>query len=159
MAGPWDDTRVERLIQLWNDGHSASKIAAFIGDVSRNAVIGKVHRLGLTGRHSTRPPTTLFYTSHKLPKPAQINCAAKPMVAKYAPGPAGGITFAQLEEGMCKFPIGDPKDDGFCFCGAGRPFGTPYCDHHTAIAHNKCRPTGASNYFTLGGCGTKKKAA
>ena len=52
--GPgWTDTRTERLKALWADGRSASEIAGLLGEVTRNAVIGKVHRLGLAGRKTT----------------------------------------------------------------------------------------------------------
>ncbi len=51
----WTDERVEQLKKLWEDGLSASQIAAELGSITRNAVIGKVHRLGLSGRAKSPP--------------------------------------------------------------------------------------------------------
>jgi GcrA cell cycle regulator len=52
------------------------------------------------------------------------------------PAPEGVITLAELKECMCHWPIGDPKEEGFHFCGRRKSFGVPYCAHHAAIAYN-----------------------
>lgn len=172
---------------FWDEGKSASQIAALLGGVSRNAVIGKLHRLGLAGRNSTyRKParpgfsdlkpqsfhrdswkrtandTALFRPVPKPPRPSQINCAAKPAVAKYTPGPIGGVTFADLEHGMCKYPLWERLDEAKRFCGSSvlktdtRTY--PYCEHHAAIAYNKWVPTGRSDPFKFGNPEAKKAA-
>ena len=80
--GPgWTDTRIERLKQLWADGRSASDIAALLGGVTRNAVIGKVHRLGLPGRTTPASPPPLPPIDRDAP-----SCACRPH-ALYGPPP------------------------------------------------------------------------
>jgi GcrA cell cycle regulator len=85
---------------------SASEIADTLGDVTRNAVIGKAHRLGLSGRPS-------------------------PIKKK----PTRGATILALTERMCKWPVGDPKHADFHFCGKTAQAGMPYCAEHAAIAY------------------------
>jgi GcrA cell cycle regulator len=157
----WTDERVELLKKFWADGLSASQIATQLGEVTRNAVIGKVHRLGLAGRATTsrarsqRPRTNVALFP---PRPAQVqfrtfgNTALKALpqpqerkVATVIPmralpeleaAPDGLITLAELKESMCHWPIGDPMEEGFHFCGRRKSFGVPYCEHHSAIAYN-----------------------
>lgn len=102
----WTDERVERLRELWGQGVSASEIADMLGDVTRNAVIGKAHRLGLSGRPS-------------------------PIKKK----PVRGATILNLTERMCKWPVGDPKHADFHFCGKPAHPGLPYCAEHAAVAY------------------------
>ncbi len=104
-TGTWTEERVERLKELWSQGMSASEIAQMLGDVTRNAVIGKAHRLGLSGR------------------PSPIRKKSK------------GVTILDLTERMCKWPIGDPKHADFRFCGKPSVPGMPYCPEHCAMAY------------------------
>jgi len=106
----WTEERVEQLRQLWSQGKSASEIADTLGDVTRNAVIGKAHRLGLSGRPS-------------------------PIKKK----PTRGATILSLTERMCKWPVGDPKHPDFHFCGHGALPGLPYCSHHAAQAYQPAK--------------------
>lgn len=113
----WTDERVQVLRQLWGTGKSASEIAEMLGGVSRNAVIGKAHRLGLSGR----------------PSPIRKKPEAPP-----APEPVvGGATILSLTDRMCKWPIGDPKKAGFHFCGRPALPGQPYCAEHAAMAYQQ----------------------
>jgi GcrA cell cycle regulator len=158
----WTNERVELLRQLWAEGLSASQIATRLRDVSRSAVIGKVHRLGLAGRATTsrvrtsrprsnialfpaRPPQAPHLAlANPAPKPAPqpqqrkaaaiIPLRALPVVDE--PTPEGPLKLIDLKDGMCHWPIGDPMEDGFHFCGRRRSFATPYCEHHAAIAYN-----------------------
>ena len=157
----WTDERVELLKKLWADGLSASQIATKLGEVTRNAVIGKVHRLGLAGRATTsrirtaRPRTnialfparsaqaqyrTFGNTALKtVPQPQEKKAAAVvPLrgLPELEPAPQGRITLAELKETMCHWPEGDPMEEGFHFCGRRKAFGVPYCEHHAAIAYN-----------------------
>lgn len=102
----WTDERIQRLKDLWSQGLSASEIAETLGEVSRNAVIGKAHRLGLSGRPS-------------------------PIKKK----PVKGATILSLTERMCKWPVGDPKHQDFHFCGKPSLAGLPYCAEHAALAY------------------------
>lgn len=169
MASTWTDDRIEHLKMLWSDGKSASQIAALLGETTRNAVIGKIHRLGLIGRKGAprkpalyRPASresTLLYTIPRPPKLSQINCAVKATVAKYVAGPLGGVTFADLEPGMCKFPLGNLHDKPERFCGASvlktatRVY--PYCAECAAKAYRSAT-SGVASYY---GLITSRKAA
>src|SRR3954447_5323828 len=123
----WTDERVETLKKLWQEGHSASQIAKQLGGVTRNAVIGKVHRLGLSGRAAPSQPTRPVF---KAPRPARPVVAVQPVQRRaleaIAPAPAprppawieepGTATVLTLGAHMCKWPIGDPSTDSFTFC-------------------------------------------
>lgn len=144
----WTDERVELLKKLWQDGLSASQIAKQLGGVTRNAVIGKVHRLGLSGRATPSKPAR---TTFKAPRPARPAAApsaprriAEPLSAHHpqqAPTPVryvdeapGTATVLTLGAHMCKWPIGDPSLDTFTFCGRRSGEG-PYCHEHSQVAY------------------------
>ena len=132
----WSETRVTTLSQLWRDGLSASQIAKQLGGVTRNAVIGKVHRLGLSGRAAASAPARAPRTATPRPtRPRRVALAApavrKPPVLAYAPAPEGpGLIgdMALLGAHVCKWPIGDPKSPDFSFCG--RQADGRYCAAH-----------------------------
>ena len=182
----WTDERVDKLKDLWGEGMSASQIAKVLGGVTRNAVIGKVHRLGLSNRGAApgaqpvaeepkpaekpaartaapRPAKAEAEPAHSAPEPAdepEVPAAAAPRTAPVvrdptlprAPGlptpeeAAARATLAEIEkmarkldllsltERTCKWPIGDPTEESFHFCGLPSVTGKPYCEHHVAIA-------------------------
>ncbi len=145
----WTDERVEMLKKLWQDGLSASQIAKQLGGVTRNAVIGKVHRLGLSGRAAPSKPARPAF---KAPRPQRapvhaaaprrvVAPAATPVAVAQAPTPVryvdeapGSATVLTLGAHMCKWPIGDPSTDGFTFCGRRQSAG-PYCVEHAQVAY------------------------
>lgn len=151
----WTDERVELLTKLWGDGLSASQIAAELGNVTRNAVIGKVHRLGLSGRakatrsapvRSRRPRAapraggyrTMGNTALKAETalaPAARPAPAPAPVAELVVPPEEGKSILELNEHTCKWPIGDPGRDDFYFCGRSSETGLPYCAHHARVAY------------------------
>lgn len=136
----WSETRVTALSQLWRDGLSASQIARQLGGVTRNAVIGKVHRLGLSGRAAASAPSRAPRTATPRPtRPRRVAVAApaarrppaQPPAQDYAPAPEGpGLIgdMALLGPHVCKWPIGDPKSPDFSFCG--RQADGRYCAAH-----------------------------
>lgn len=136
----WSETRVTTLSQLWLDGLSASQIAKQLGGVTRNAVIGKVHRLGLSGRAAASAPARAPRTATPRPKrPHRVAAAAPPLgksparspVQAFALTPEGpGLIgdMAHLGAHACKWPIGDPRDLDFSFCG--RQADGRYCAAH-----------------------------
>ncbi len=151
----WNDERVELLKKLWAEGLSASQIAGRIGAVTRNAVIGKVHRLGLSGRATTtrmkshRPRTRQVVAKRPVPaaKPRFANVGNTALRALYqdaepyvAPMEELDIPMAErksiqsLDECSCRWPIGDPQDAGFHFCGKNKVPGLPYCEFHARRA-------------------------
>ena len=140
----WTDERVELLKKLWQDGLSASQIAKQLGGVTRNAVIGKVHRLGLSGRAApSKPQRTVF----KAPRPARPTAMVvtaprrmsdssptPPTPVRYIDERPGTATVLTLGAHMCKWPIGDPALDNFTFCGRRSDEG-PYCHEHAEVAY------------------------
>ena len=142
----WTDERVEMLKRLWLEGLSASQIAKQLGGVTRNAVIGKVHRLGLSGRATPSKPARPVFKAPRPARPAAVAPSAprriaEPVVAAPAPRPVryepeapGSATVLTLGAHMCKWPIGDPASENFTFCGR-RVHDGPYCNDHAAIAY------------------------
>lgn len=158
----WTNERVELLKKLWGEGLSASQIAGELGGVTRNAVIGKVHRLGLSGRAKSssstakpRRPRTASPAAQNTPKKPQAQPTTHGSAALKmdpAPAPVAKIqpeaepiaelvpiskraTILTLTERTCKWPIGDPATDDFYFCGRQSDAGVPYCAHHCKIAY------------------------
>ena len=161
----WTDERVELLRRLWTEGLSASQIAAKLAQgVTRNAVIGKVHRLNLSGRApqprsaTPRAPRKQREPSHPgraigMPSmPSSGNHALKALPRPQpSPRPAalpeplpvrlvdlakgGRVTILHLSDKTCKWPIGDPGHEEFCFCGHGPREGSPYCEYHARLAY------------------------
>jgi GcrA cell cycle regulator len=145
----WTDERVEMLKKLWLDGLSASQIAKQLGGVTRNAVIGKVHRLGLSGRATPSQPQRPAFKAPRTTRPA---IAAPPRrepaaptvpVAVFYPEEPGSATVLTLGAHMCKWPIGDPSTDGFTFCGRRSNDG-PYCVEHARVAYQPQQKKGRS---------------
>ncbi len=147
----WTDERVELLKKLWADGLSASQIAAELGGITRNAVIGKVHRLGLSGRAkspSSSAPRARKPRSHilRVARPQMRGNNALALAYEMEPEPeieaydnvipmGQRRTLLELTEDTCRWPIGDPSNPEFYFCG-GKPIPSlPYCSHHSRIAY------------------------
>jgi len=141
----WTDERVSTLKKLWLEGLSASQIAKQLGGVTRNAVIGKVHRLGLSGRAAPSQPTRPAFKPQRVARPAIS--APQPIrravaVAPQPPEPVvrrveepGSATVLTLGAHMCKWPIGDPSTEGFSFCGRRTGEDGPYCNEHARVAY------------------------
>ena len=150
MTAGWTEDRVGTLKKLWLEGQSASQIAKQLGGgVTRNAVIGKVHRLGLSGRATpSQPARTTFRTTRPRPaaaapqapsaprriEAAQPRPAAAPAVPAPMPDLPGTATVMTLGAHMCKWPIGDPSSREFSFCGRRASEGV-YCVEHARVAY------------------------
>jgi GcrA cell cycle regulator len=149
----WNDERVDVLKKLWADGLSASQIAGRLGGVTRNAVIGKVHRLGLSGRATTsrmksHRPRVRVQGARRLMKTRLPGAAAtSPLRTLYLtdepyvpPAEELVIPLAErkyiqtLTESCCRWPIGDPQQPEFHFCGKAKIPGLPYCEAHARRA-------------------------
>jgi GcrA cell cycle regulator len=155
----WNDERVDLLKKLWSDGLSASQIAGRLGGVTRNAVIGKVHRLGLSGRATTsrmksHRPRARSQASKRLMKPRFANLG-NPALRQlylgdsepYAPSaeelvipPNERRSIQTLTEASCRWPIGDPQQSEFHFCGRKKVLGLPYCEFHARRAFQPPQP-------------------
>jgi GcrA cell cycle regulator len=153
----WTEERVELLRKLWSDGLSAAQVAAELGSgITRNAVIGKIHRLGLAERAKTssaprprapRAPRTqteevcaqgaavMGNVALALSPNTFVALAPRPDEENVVPISAR-VTLMELRESMCRWPLGDPSATEFRFCGAKSPAGSgPYCCHHASIAY------------------------
>ncbi len=147
----WTDERVEMLKKLWADGLSASQIAAVLGGVTRNAVIGKVHRLGLSGRAKSassgvprqrKPRTHMLRVARPASRGSNALALAYDMDSEPEPELIDNIipigqrrTLLELNESTCRWPIGDPATPDFFFCG-GKPLTSlPYCHYHSRVAY------------------------
>ena len=157
MTWIWTDERVEQLKKLWSDGLSASQIAAAFGGITRNAVIGKVHRLGLSGRAKSpssgapRPRKPRAAASYA--RPARTVTRGNTALATHAlayfdvevePEPelidniipiGQRCSILELNEAKCHWPIGDPGAPDFFFCGGRSVSSRPYCAYHCRIAY------------------------
>lgn len=199
----WTDERIQLLKQYWEEGRSASQIAELLGEgLSRNAVIGKAHRLGLSsrpsplksgdGKEAARPATRA--ARHSRDKPAAATAspaapkaapvaaaparseparpvpapavspepsAAQALPAKPLPAPrptaartakGGKVTLLDLNDRICRWPIGHPDEADFHFCGKPVSPGFPYCGDHCLLAYQaqmprKDRPAGPPRPF------------
>ncbi|MEQ9143189.1 MAG: GcrA family cell cycle regulator [Parvibaculaceae bacterium] len=153
----WTEERVELLKKLWAEGLSASQVAKQLGGVTRNAVIGKIHRLGLSGRATTNraPRARPAAPRAAAPRPQQT-AAPRPVETKAEPAdlsepepqadlpvelePGKRATVLTLTEHTCKWPIGDPGTDEFHFCGRGADASMPYCAEHARLAYQPVQP-------------------
>lgn len=157
----WTDERVELLRKLWAEGLSASQIANQLGGVSRNAVIGKVHRLKLSGRgraSAAQPrakktpaagPAKSAAARPARPIAASVGATALAIqfdaepVARQALRPSTDVvvpmsrnlSLIQLTERTCKWPNGDPLAEDFSFCGNEAGESGPYCSYHARVAY------------------------
>jgi GcrA cell cycle regulator len=148
----WTDERVETLKKLWGDGLSASQIAAELGGITRNAVIGKVHRLGLSGRaksaNSAAPRPRKPRSQHmmRVSRPAmrgntalaqafEYEVEAEPEMVENVIPLGQRRTLLELTEDTCRWPIGDPGSADFYFCGGQAPTVGPYCAYHSRLAY------------------------
>jgi GcrA cell cycle regulator len=136
----WTDERVELLKKLWADGLSASQIAGELGGITRNAVIGKVHRLGLSGRAkspSSSAPRVRKPRSHmmRVSRTSMRGNTALALAFENIIPIGQRRTLLELNEDTCRWPIGDPASAEFFFCG-GKPLtGLPYCSYHSRVAY------------------------
>ena len=190
----WTDERIERLKKMWTDGATASQIADELGGVSRNAVIGKAHRLGLEQRpspvkHEEKEKKAAPAPSAKAAAKPEAPAAARPVSAapthqvtpqrplppemqyrsigpggfirqgpgeqqapippapprrlvpaKPSPEVADKTSLLELNDRICKWPIGHPGEPDFHFCGEAANPGFPYCVQHCGVAYQAQLP-------------------
>ena len=150
----WTDERVTLLRKLWVEGKTAKEIASVLGNgITRNAVIGKAHRLKLSGRVSPAQQNDKIKPRQKVDRAVMKNRKVIHVDVAQAPprpstilantpapqAPKGGVQMADLRERHCRWPHGDPRDADFHFCGAPALVGLPYCDHHCRAAYHSSR--------------------
>lgn len=128
----WTEERVALLKQLWGEGKTAAEIAKALGDgVTRNAVIGKAHRLKLSSRLSPIQQNAKPVSKSTSPDAPKI----KKAVIRQPEFKGNKIKMVDLEPRMCRWPNGDPRDADFSFCGCENVPGLPYCETHVRAAY------------------------
>ena len=134
----WTPERIAELTRLWNDGLATSEIGKRLG-ISKNAVVGKAHRLHLSARPSPIRRMILRSPIVRAPRPVAEprHHAAVPAAPQPAPMPERVV---ELSNQACKWPIGHPNEPGFHFCGERAIVGKPYCQAHTAVAYVRAKP-------------------
>jgi GcrA cell cycle regulator len=151
----WTDERVELLKKLWEEGLSASRIAAELGGITRNAVIGKVHRIGLSGRAKAAPSGAPRQRKPRAPSHMlrvarssmrgnaalarvhayELDVAQEPELLENIVPIGQRCSLLELSDAKCRWPIGDPGAPDFFFCGGKPVQSLPYCAYHARIAY------------------------
>ena len=131
----WTEEKVSKLKELWGKGNTASQIAEIIGGISRNAVIGKAHRLNLSAKIKTRTATSNknFDSNVEVNNP-QLKRGRKSrfksLIIEKDFEPENPKQLEELDESSCKWPIGHPDEKNFYFCGRSSLKDFSYCKLH-----------------------------
>ena len=160
----WNDDNIKILVKMWQAGHTASEISRELKVVSRSAILGKLHRIGKSGRVKPSKPVRVS-TSRKTLKPSvprspRVAATPRPALPPIEPVPMADGSFATIltiTDYMCKWPIGDPSKDEFKFCGRKTDDAEePYCKAHSSVAYQASRIRG-SKTRALGPSVTSRK--
>ncbi|MBD1134883.1 hypothetical protein IDH21_00595 [Pelagibacterales bacterium SAG-MED47] len=136
----WTEEKVTKLKELWGKGNTASQIAEIIGGISRNAVIGKAHRLNLSAKIKTRTATSnkSFENSinDKNFKQKKIRGSRfKSLIIEKDFEPEQPKQLEELTDNDCKYPIGHPNEPDFYFCGRTSLKDFSYCKLHLLYSY------------------------
>ena len=136
----WTEEKVSKLKELWGKGNTASQIAEIIGGISRNAVIGKAHRLNLSAKIKTRSVTSKKnFDNNTLENNTKIKRGRKnrfkSLIIEKDFEPENPKQLEELTEDCCKWPIGHPNEKSFYFCGRSSLKDFSYCKLHLLYAY------------------------
>ena len=137
----WTEEKVAKLKELWGKGNTASQIAQIIGGISRNAVIGKAHRLNLSAKIKTRTASSSQnFNNSTSEKNTQITTRGrkskfKSLIIEKDFEPENPKQLEELDENCCKWPIGHPDEKSFYFCGRSSLKDFSYCKLHLLYAY------------------------
>ena len=136
----WTEEKVAKLKELWGKGNTASQIAEIIGGISRNAVIGKAHRLNLSAKIKTRTATSNENFNNTIEDKNQKNRRGrkskfKSLIIEKNFEPENPKQLEELTDNDCKYPIGHPNEKGFYFCGRTSLKDFSYCKLHLLYSY------------------------
>ena len=136
----WTEEKVAKLKELWGKGNTASQIAEIIGGISRNAVIGKAHRLNLSAKIKTRSaPSNQNSKSLSENKETTLKRGRrskfKSLIIEKDFEPESPKQLEELDDNLCKWPIGHPDEKSFYFCGRTSLKDFSYCKLHLLYAY------------------------
>ena len=135
----WTEEKVTKLKELWGKGNTASQIAEIIGGISRNAVIGKAHRLNLSAKIKTRTATSNQNFDNSLEENNKTKKGRKSkfksLIIEKDFEPENPKQLEELDESLCKWPIGHPDEKLFYFCGRSSLKDFSYCKLHLLYAY------------------------
>ena len=134
----WTEEKVKKLKELWTKGHTASQIAEELGDTTRNAVIGKAHRLNLEARapskQSSQSSSSVVKSTRKGTTPISRKAKFQSILLDKNFEPENPKSLEELTDQTCKWPIGHPNEEKFYFCGRKPEGEFPYCKLHVLYA-------------------------
>ena len=136
----WNEEKVNKLKELWGKGSTASQIANLIGGISRNAVIGKAHRLNLSAKIKTRasianPSSESTYEEKNSIQKRGRKSKFQSLIIEKDFEPENPKQLEGLDESSCKWPIGHPEEETFYFCGRSSLKDFSYCKLHLLYAY------------------------
>jgi|TARA_B110000211_G_C14045783_1_gene538864 GcrA cell cycle regulator len=134
----WTDEKVNKLKELWSKGHTASQIADLLGDTTRNAVIGKAHRLNLEARAPSKStPSSNKQENRQARKSSQVisrKSKFQSILLDKNFEAENPTVLEDLTDSTCKWPVGHPDEENFYFCGRTPEGEFPYCKLHVLYA-------------------------
>ena len=136
----WDESKVQKLRELWGKGNTASQIAEIIGGISRNAVIGKAHRLNLSAKIKTRSTNVnqnskTYQEKNRLKSGRGRRSKFRSLIIEKDFEPENPKQLEELDDNTCKWPIGHPDEKSFYFCGRSSLKDFSYCKLHLLYAY------------------------
>ena len=147
----WTDEKVAKLKELWGSGKTASQIAEIIGGVTRNAVIGKSHRMNLSAKIKTRKATSNqnfenSFEEKNIKSKKNRQSKFKSLIIEKDFEPENPKQLEELDESSCKWPIGHPDEKSFYFCGRSSLKDFSYCKLHLLYAYQPKGKKEDTNY-------------